>query len=53
MHIDIVTIFPGMFNGPFQESMIKRALDRNLVSINIVDLRDYAGGKHRQVDDYP
>ena len=53
MHIDIVTIFPGMFNGPFQESMIKRALDRNMVSINIVALRDYAGGKHRQVDVYP
>ncbi|NLZ27663.1 MAG: tRNA (guanosine(37)-N1)-methyltransferase TrmD [Firmicutes bacterium] len=53
MHIDIVTIFPEMFNGPFQESMIKRALDKDLVSINVVDLRDHAGGKHRQVDDYP
>ena len=53
MRIDIVTIFPAMLHGPFSESIIKRALDRGLVQINLVDLRDYARGKHRQVDDAP
>lgn len=53
MQIDIVTIFPGMFQGPFQESMVKRAIEKGLVKINVVDLRDYSEGKHRQVDDYP
>ncbi len=53
MHIDIITIFPGMFQGPFQESMIKRAVEKGLAKINIIDLRDYTEGRHRQVDDYP
>jgi len=53
LRIDIVTIFPAMLHGPFSESIIKRALDRGLVQINLVDLRDYARGKHRQVDDAP
>lgn len=53
MRIDIATIFPGMFTGPFSESIVKRAVDKGAVEINVVDLRDYAEGKHRQVDDYP
>ena len=53
MQLDIVTLFPAMFKGPFDESMIKKAVDKELVKINIVDLRDYAEDKHRQVDDYP
>lgn len=53
MKIDLVTIFPGILEGPFRESMIKRAVDRGLVEINLVDLRDYTRDRHRQVDDTP
>ncbi|MGM0651437.1 MAG: tRNA (guanosine(37)-N1)-methyltransferase TrmD [Bacillota bacterium] len=53
MKIDLVTIFPGILDGPFKESMIKRAIDRNLVEINLVDLRQYTQDRHRQVDDTP
>lgn len=53
MTIDIISIFPGMFEGPFRESMIRRALERELVRIWIHDLRDFAEGKHQQVDDMP
>jgi tRNA (guanine37-N1)-methyltransferase len=52
MHIDILTIFPKMFDGPFGESIVKRAMDRGLVSISIHDLRDYTHDVHRTVDDY-
>ncbi|MFC2027817.1 tRNA (guanosine(37)-N1)-methyltransferase TrmD [Chloroflexota bacterium] len=53
MHIDIVTLFPNMFSGPFDESIIKRAVDNGLVEITIHNLREYGLGKHRVVDDYP
>jgi len=53
MHIDIVTLFPSMFNGPFAESIIKRAIDRQMVTIAIHNLRDYTWDKHHIVDDYP
>jgi tRNA (guanine37-N1)-methyltransferase len=53
MKIDILTLFPAMFTSPFAESIIKRAVEKTLVKINIFDIRDYAEGKHRQVDDYP
>ncbi|OPL10539.1 MAG: tRNA (guanine-N1)-methyltransferase [Firmicutes bacterium ML8_F2] len=53
MKIDILTIFPGMFDGPFRESMIKRAIDQKLVEINPVDLRQYTEDCHHQVDDSP
>ncbi len=53
MHFDIITIFPGMFEGPFTESIVKRAVEKGLVSIEIHDLRQYTGNKHRTVDDYP
>ncbi len=53
MIIDILTLFPDMFVSPFSESIIKRAQERDLVSIRTVNIRDYAPGKHRQVDDYP
>lgn len=53
MRIDILTLFPGMFNGPFSESIIQRAIDQRLVSIVIHNIRDYAKDKHGTVDDYP
>lgn len=53
MKIDVITIFPGILEGPFNESMIKRAVDQGFVEINLVDLRDYTHDQHRRVDDYP
>lgn len=53
MRIDILTLFPNMFSGPFDESIIKRAIDRQLVSIVIHNLRDYTSDRHRIVDDSP
>jgi tRNA (guanine37-N1)-methyltransferase len=52
MRIDIVTLFPAMVEAPLAESMLGRARQRGLVDIRIVNLRDYAGGKHRVTDDY-
>ncbi len=53
MRIDILTLFPAMFRGPFEESIIKRAVERQLVEINIYNFREWATDRHRTVDDYP
>ncbi len=53
MRIDILTIFPQMFSGPFSHSIVKRAMDKGLAEIHLHDIRDYATDKHRRVDDYP
>ena len=53
MHIDILTLFPEMFASPFSTSILKRAIERKLVSINIHNIRDYTHDKHHTVDDYP
>lgn len=53
MRIDVVTIFPSMFKSYLDESILKRAQAKGLLKVNIVDLRDYATGRHRQVDDAP
>jgi len=52
MKIDILTLFPDMFEGPFSESIIHRAVNKKKVSINIHNIRDYADPPHKQVDDY-
>jgi tRNA (guanine37-N1)-methyltransferase len=52
MKISILTIFPEMFLSPFSESIIKRALQKKLVNINIIDIRSFTKDKHRSVDDY-
>ena len=52
MRIDIITLFPEMFEGPFSHSIVKRAQDKGLVEIHLHQLRDYATDKHRKVDDY-
>ena len=51
MRIDILTRFPDMFTGFLNESIIKRAIDRELVNINIVNFRDYTDDPHNKVDD--
>ncbi len=52
MQIDILTLFPGMFEGPFSHSIIKRAKEKGLVTINLYDIRDWSFSKHKTVDDY-
>jgi len=53
MRIDILTLFPEMFQSPFSTSILKRAIDRGLVSVNLHNIRDYTYDKHHTVDDYP
>jgi len=53
MQIDILTLFPNMFQGPLGESMVKRAIDQGKVAINIHNLRDWATDKHKTTDDRP
>ena len=53
MKIDILTLFPSMFEGFLNESIIKRAIDKKIVEINIHNIRDYSQDKHKKVDDYP
>ena len=52
MHIDILTLFPQMFPGPFSDSILKRAIDHKLVSISLYNIRDYTHDRHHTVDDY-
>ena len=53
MKIDILTLFPSMFDGVFEESIIKRAINDKKVDINIINFRDYTKDPHNNVDDYP
>jgi tRNA (guanine37-N1)-methyltransferase len=53
MLFEILTLFPGMFDGPFSDSIIKRAVDKGLVSIRFVNFRDFTEDKHNTVDDTP
>lgn len=53
MKIDVLTLFPDMFNGVFDESIIKRAISNNLVEINVHNIRDYSKDSHKKVDDTP
>lgn len=53
MRIDILTLFPEMFNGVFDESIIKRARENKQVEINIIDFRKYSKEKNNKVDDTP
>lgn len=53
MRLDILTIFPQMFDGPFSHSIIHRALKKGLAEIHIHNIRDYSKSKHKNVDDYP
>lgn len=53
MKIDILSLFPEYFKGPFDESMIGQARKRGVLEINLVDIRDFAGNRHNRVDDRP
>ncbi len=52
MQIDIITVLPELLRSPLEHSILKRAKDRNLVSINLIDLRPYGVGRNKQLDDY-
>lgn len=53
MNIHILSLFPEMFTGVFNSSILKKAQEKNEVAINVVNFRDFSGNKHHQVDDYP
>src|SRR3990172_1363458 len=53
MRIDIITLFPEMFRGPFEASIIARAREQGIVQIELHNLRDWGEGRHKVVDDYP
>ena len=52
MRFDVITIFPGVFTGPLDASVLRRARDSGLVEVHVHDLRDWATDRHRSVDDY-
>ncbi|HSJ69078.1 MAG TPA: tRNA (guanosine(37)-N1)-methyltransferase TrmD [Anditalea sp.] len=52
MRIDIITVVPGLLEGPFSHSILKRAEDKGLAEVRLHNLRDYSTDKHKQVDDY-
>lgn len=52
LSIDIVSVLPALLKSPFEHSIIQRARTAGLLEINVVDLRAYGHGKHKQVDDY-
>ena len=53
MRIDILTLFPAMFEGPFSESILKRSIEQGILDIHLTNFRNFAYDKHRQVDDSP
>lgn len=53
MKIDILTLFPEMFEGFLNTSIIKRAIEKNLVEVKLHDFREFSNDKHKHVDDYP
>ena len=52
MRIDILTILPKLLDGPFHDSILKRAIDNEKVEVVIHDIRTYTNDKHKKVDDY-
>lgn len=53
MNIDILSLFPGYFKGPFDESIIKQARNKGIIDIRLIDIRDFAENRHNRVDDRP
>lgn len=52
MHIDIITCLPKLLESPFSDSILKRAQQKGLTTVNIIDLRTYSTDKHKSIDDY-
>ena len=52
MKIDILTLFPEMFE-PLKQSILGRAIENNLIEINLINIRDFSKDKHKKVDDTP
>ena len=52
MHIDIITCLPKLLESPFSDSILKRAISKGQVTLNVLDLRTYASDKHKSVADY-
>ena len=53
MRIDVLTIFPEIMEGPLRHSLLGKAIDAGIIDVRVHDIRDHAGGSHRQVDDEP
>lgn len=53
MRVDVLTLFPEMFEGVFSSSILGKARDKGIVSLSTVNFRDYSTNKHNTVDDYP
>jgi len=53
IRFDILTLFPEMFDSPFSSSLIKKACEKQILDINILDIRSFAEDKHKMADDYP
>jgi len=53
MRIDILTLFPSLFDSVFSQSIIKKAVDRKIIKIKITNIRDFSEGRHKTVDDKP
>lgn len=52
MRIDIITVLPQLLESPFSHSILKRAIEKNIVEVNLINLRDYSTNKQKSVDDY-
>lgn len=52
MHIDIISVVPGLLEGPFSHSILKRAEEKGIATVRVINLREYALSKQKQVDDY-
>jgi len=53
MHFFVLTAFPAIFDGPLQETILKRALNKEIIKVDVIGLRDFAEDKHLQLDDAP
>jgi len=53
MNVTILTLFPEMFSGPFDHSIVKRAQEKGLITIDFVNIRDFASDNYKSVDDHP